>query len=345
MKKRIIAILSCVVIFGGLFTWGIISRRKEAAASYFMDSICNQYDLDFDGYLLSGYSQQANTKYFHKAVEKRINLLLNTTEEEGWSLPDYLDEIIRAYGCLNKLGYNMDEYTPAFEELINSKLSEYAEEVEFRKFMDVIRHLDKFQIYNDNIKTLFQDHLKAIKADVLSENGELPLAEYINNVENYVSDSYYTTILECFPYDELVEYITTNGILTKATAGRGGCYDGKENEYENESYWVDPLAQVKKKKGEVGIYEYKKQYMLVGDFKVEITSEYWYQTAANDPNNSLDAELYCMEAFVSGDYETITAFLKKVNNRNCYFLDGDCYIVEKDSITILNGDMVTIQYE
>lgn len=343
MKKMLIVALICAFFLFTLGTVGVISLKNRADANHLIDQLCSQRDLDSHW---SSYPKHAHKKYFHKAVSSRMQALMTTeTSENKNGLPIHVSDAITLFGCLDHLGYDVDQIRPDFENFIIDTISDYGASGDFRSVSFVISKLDRFNIENDNIKISFSDILRQIQTDVFNGSSSIDIGDYIDTVEDNLSSSYYASILECFPYEEMLNYIKTNGTPVISTDGRGGFYDRRKGEFINESYWVDPLARVKLKKGEIGTYQYTKEHTLFGDFRVEIESEHWYQTPSSDPNNSLTARLYCKEGLLSKDYETITLFLRKINDSNCYYLDGMCFVLERDAITVMYYDMFTIKYE
>jgi hypothetical protein len=116
--------------------------------------------------------------------------------------------------------------------------------------------------------------------------------------------------------------------------GKGGYYDGREEEFPNESYWVDPLAGKKVGKGEVGTYKYTEKNTLMGDFRWKEQSKYWYDTPKSDPNNSESEGLYFREKNLTSDYEEFRTFKKlAIRGTALYIPEGPLFVVEKDMIT------------
>lgn len=358
-KGKIIGVLAAIIVlvlFVGLLIWNIDNQAKSNI-NIFLEELCNLHHFSFLGASDSTeFEKYSKNKHFHDMVISNMRKYETWEDPEGEDPNSGTDKVIKLIGALNALGYDDAETADIFQEIILKKLNGYSSTGDFASISDTIALLDEFQIQNEAIKELFQNTLHDTQGKVFSGNSTLSLSDYIQCVNRYLSsygltnedgsenNAYYATVLECYPYDAFVSCIKTNGQLVISTSGRGGYYDGQEEKYENKHYWVDPLFKTHRSKGEIGTYEYTEEHMLFGDFRVKITSKYWYMTDKNDPNNDLDAELYYKDDEVYASYEKITAFLKKVTNRNCYYYDNKFYVLEKDMITVF-PNMFSIAYE
>lgn len=355
MKKAISLMLAFVLCLS-LCACGTSSRSDiDNYLEMLSDSTSFQSFMKTD--YATSYQKYSGNKYFKDAILAKLAEYETLEDPEGKNPQFASNKAIRLVGALNALGYDDTDITNAFQQLIIKKLDEYTSVGDFGSISRMICLLDEFHVQNDVIKNQFQSILTNIQKKVFSGNGSLSMRQYIENANriltngsftgtsNTESNSYYATVLECYPYDEMTSFIITNGEAVVSTIGLGGHYDNLINEYENKSYWYDPLSKTKLSIGEVGTYEHKEEYLFAGDFMVKITSTYWYMTSADDPNNKLEAGLWYKEDLVSRQYQTITAFLGMVTDTNCFYFDDVFYILEKDIITVFDGDLFTIAYE
>lgn len=352
-KKKNVILLSilCVAILAGIITCSIIYQRItnvnsliHSLSTYSIDDIQNKpYGSDIRD---KDYPELSNSKMFHNAVNEIMDRLTGPVEEEDTTLvPENIDHAINLYSNLSFLGYDVKGFTPALENFVIDKLSYYSANENFNRAVELISYLDDHQIQSEKIRSSFLELLKTVQKDLFSHNGALSMESYISDIISYLSYSYYiTTASDCFPYDEMVKFIKTYGELVIPTSGMGGFYDGKEKEFEDESYWVDPLAKKRIHSGEIGTYLYTEEHTLFGDFRITTKSETWYQTPASDPNNSRYTNVYYKDEIIGIDDWYIEMFFEEINNKNCYYIDGVFYILEKDAITTTAGGLSTITY-
>jgi len=353
-KKNIILLcILCVAILAGLISYSVVYRKK-ANVNTLVHSLCVNSIDDIQTKPFGSdirdkdYPKLSNSKMFHNAVNEIMDSLANPFEEEDTTLvPENIDHAINLYSNLNFLGYDVKDFTPALENFIIEKLSYYCANGKFNRAVELISYLDDHQIQSEKIRSSFLELLKTVQKDVFSNNGTLSLESYISDIIRYLSYSYYiatTTASDCFPYDEMVKFIKTYGELVVPTSGVGGFYDGKEKEFIDKSYWVDPLAKKSIPSGEIGTYRYTEEHTLFGDFRITTKSETWYQTPASDPNNSRYTRVYYKDEIIGIKGQYIAGFFEMVNNENCYYMDGELYILEKDEIITTAGDNIIIVY-
>ena len=298
----------------------------------------------------SAVTEYKKNDYFKKAILSNLESYENMRRDENGRNRDGLVNAVRLVGYLTMLDYSDPDVNSTFLQFVMSEMSSYIDTDNFEAAVQTISLLDDYGIRNEDIKDHFLTYLHDTQTSVFSNSGSITMFDYIRLVNSWLDGSYYVTILECYPYNEMIAFIRENGQLVIAEDGLGGYYDSLSSKYKDESYWVDPLANEKIYKGEVGTYQYTETHSLIGDFRVKVTSKYWYMTDKSDPNNSLNATLYYKDDYVMGDYQDITIFLRKINNENCYQIPRDTdkhmfFVLEKDAITIWANGLFAIAYE
>lgn len=294
--------------------------------------------------------EYAEDAYFKETIFSILTSYKDMEPTEDGDRRDGLAGTIKLVGYLEMLGYKDSGMDDMLQQFVLEELAIYMEKNDFESVARTIALLDTYKIENEEVKSTFQTYLSNIQTELFNGNGSIDIYEYIRTVSLRLEESYYTTILVCYPYDEMIDYINKMGQLVISEDGCGGYYDDLKSEYINESYWVDPLLNTRSSKGEVGTYQHTESNELFGDFRVCIVSKYWYQTAKNDSNNSLRAGLYYQDNQIMSDYEEITAFLRKITSKNCYHVLSEnghhmFFVLEKDQITVLGHTLFTIAYE
>lgn len=292
----------------------------------------------------------AEDTYFKKTIFSELTSYENMGPAEDGDRWEGFISTVNLVSNLKVLGYTDSDMEDILEQFAMDELTRYMEKNDFEALAKTIALLDKHKVENKNVRQLFQTCLRNIQEEVFAGNGQIDMYDYIRIVNNQLDGSNYTTILECYPYDAMIAYINQKGQQVVTEAGRGGFYDDLKDEYTNESYWVDPLMKTRNKKGEVGTYQYTEENQLFGDFRVNITSKYWYGTAKDDSNNSLTARLYYQDKTVMSDYQKITTFLRKITSENCYHVLTEngyhiFFVLGRNQITVLGHTLFTIAYE
>lgn len=280
------------------------------------------------------------------ATEELSNYITTGVDVEQSLYGDFEDALRIVYS-LNLLNCDTSDISSNFMQFAMDTMSMHIELNNFSETAAIIAMLEEFDIHNENIKAKFLTYFYDTKTAVFSGNGSITMYDYMKTVNNKLNGNYYVTLIDCYPYEEMIDYIERNGDLVIAQDGLGGYYDNLRSKYYNQSFWVDPLAETVLSKGEIGTYQYTETNYLSGDFRTEVTSTYWYMTEKSDPNNELEANLYYKGEHVSEDYEEITAFLGMIDNNKCYgtstgFDEHIFFILSKDTITVWLGGYSSI---
>lgn len=194
------------------------------------------------------------------------------------------------------------------------------------------------------------DELMKKKESVFSSNDSNQFAEYIYDVreEQELNDD--LPIIECFPYQETVSFITSNCESVVSENNAGGYYDTKPHDVD-EDFWYDPLENKKVLKGEVGTYHYTTHNFYLGDIHITTYEKKWFDTPSSDPNNSLKATMWYQGEVVSSDYVSIQNFLHYVDGADVYSCGKDNYkrtaliVVSEDNLTIIQNELFFIKYK
>lgn len=352
-KSKIIIISLVVLLILILSAIGInILQTQQRIRSFLTDlaEIKSVSAVEGNEERKSAVAEYKKNDYFKKTILSNLESYKNMRLDENGANWDGLTNAVRLVGYLEMLDYSDPDVNSAFLQLVIDELSGYINADDFEATARTIHLLDTYGIHTEEIKEKFLTYLHDTQTLLFSGSGSITMFDYSRIVNAWLDGSYYVTILECYPYDEMIAYIQENGQLVVAQDGLGGYYDSLSSKYKDESYWVDPLANEKVYKGEVGTYQYTESHSLIGDFRVKVTSKYWYMTDKSDPNNSLNATLYYKDDYVMGDYQDITIFLGKVTNENCYQIPRDTdkhmfFVLEKDAITIWANGLFAIAYE
>ena len=254
--------------------------------------------------------------------------------------------VVNLLSYLHFIGCESEKLDSYLHDYTLRKLEEYKTNNDMYYAVETVKLLSKGGIEYEDVRNCVQEMFQARQA-MLFNNGENDvIISLISCAEHLGEDNYYLTIYECLPYDKTVDYIKQNGVKLITKQGRGGFYDGKS--LENESYWVDPLAQAKVKAGEVGTYHYSLSNMAAGDFCVRIEAKQWYQTPESDPNNWKYATLYYKDESIIYDYDEIREFLKIIDNGNSYYIpntgESIFFILEEGQLSIYYHDLFSIVY-
>lgn len=335
----------CLIV--GLFVFRV---PKMKIRSLVYDLTEQPYEVFRDEKRVQDAKDFVKYEYYEETILNYLTAYRNMEPTEDGYRQEALKKAVKLVYYLNRLEYSDPDVDNAFQQFVLDEMQVYMDARDFDTVVRTISLLDENEIQNEVIKNAFQIHLNNTRAAALSSSGWIALSDYMWRVNSFLDGSYYTSILECYPYDDMINYIQENGQLVITESGLGGYYDNMADKYDNESYWYDPLSKRKVEEGSIGTYQYKEEHILCGDFRVEITSQYWYMTNKSDDINYLHASLYYKEKEEARDYQEITAFLRKITGDNCYCVDlGDddymFFVLEKDQITIMDYHMFAIAYE
>ena len=338
-KKGWIIIASVISIAVIMLLVGInLNAKSQKRAVYRLKGLTSWNDMAFNESIL----KDSNKKYFERAVFQVISEYQQEESEHTYRVRDTIS--LLAY--LHYIGYENENLDSFLREYVLQKIDEYEETDEINKTVDIANLLSQGGIEDEEIRNSVQGKIKE-KRNMLFVNGENEaLSSLLSCVKALGEDNYYLTIFDCLPYDETVEYVKQNAVKLITKQGCGGFYD--DQTLENESYWVDPLANVRLSKGEIGTYQYSVTNMAAGDFCVEIVVKQWYQTPESDPNNRKSVSLYYKDKGFAYDYDEIREFLKIIDNNNSYFVPNTerpiFLTFAQGSITVFYNELFTIAY-
>lgn len=298
-----------------------------------------------------GYSDPDIYSTLLQSATEELSNYVTTAVDMEFSVYGDFEDALRIVRNLNMLNCDTADIGSSLMQFTMDEMSRSIELNNFSETAKIIGVLEELDIHNEDIKAKFLPYFYDTRTAVFSGNGPITMYDYIVTVNSRLNGSYYVTLIECYPYDEMIAYTEKNGDLVIAQDGLGGYYDNLHNKYYDQSFWYDPLAEKRLSKGEIGTYQYTETNYLTGDFRVELITVYWYMTEKSDKNNTANATLYYKGDEVSSYYENITQFLGMVNNKNCYRVPLDAekhmfFILGKDTITVFaKGDLFGIAYQ
>ena len=231
---------------------------------------------------------------------------------------------------------------PQFVDAVVDKLKEYENNNNFHGACSLIRCLESYgkdyygdikflthkNLRNDRIREQFHNNIKAEQKLIFVDGDFSRFLSYYREISYFLDErkwgflsasntSYYASFLECFPYEDLTQAIRNYGEPVICDAGAGGYYDTHLEEPDDD-YWYSPLTEDRKTKGEVGYQHITVKNLCAGDFDVVLTTAIFYQTSANDPGNSVTAELYYKGKLISTEYASINLFLEHCTSGNTF---------------------------
>ena len=235
-----------------------------------------------------------------------------------------------------------------FDSVVSFYLEECSEADEFEKCVNIAGILDYYAYNSESIRNQFNNCVDRERSLLFQERDDR-MSNFIETIEEIKETSYYLSIIDFFPYEEMKEAITTNADLVICEIGSGGFYDTNDGEEKDESYWWSPLLNERARSGEVGYEKITKFNLFAGDFDVTMRTEVFYGTSPGDYGNSTSASLYYKGILISSNYNTIDNFLSMCSTGNVFYWgngesDNVFFIIGNDKITVYNGELFDIQY-
>lgn len=283
---------------------------------------------------------------FHKYYLTEEDVLYKEYKNRDWEVISIQDGVMEI---------SVDGYLPTYEILYTEENGVYT--------IDMLRYMSpntSIYEYPERIKDKsellveLREELDTIRAEAFAGNDTMKMIEYIEWVKTNLNPND-IPIIECFPYQEMKNYIETYGAKVILENGVGGYYDNIQDQYENVQYWYSPLSEQKYSSGSVGTYRYTDRYEFYGDLMYRVTEKYWYDTSPNDPNNSKTPFWYYKDKPIgNAAYVGIEMLLRNIAEASgieCLYSieNGDeimlCAIERANIHIIHNREMVTIAYE
>lgn len=337
--KKVIALI--LVFATSLLLCSCSAFISEKDMNTFLSSLSDSRYFDEEASAAT-LEKCTNTKEFPALLESHMSNLLAEEEYES---------SINLISRLNTLGYSSENLCTALDTNILNLLNNSQTEDETIKALKVIKGLSRNNYSSENLINQFREWVFN-RRDAAFEGEASDMINYVELVKSRLDGNDYVTIIECFPYHEMKNYIESNGSKAVTLDNNGGYYDNTKGSYEDESYWYSPLENKKSSKGSVGTYYHEVSHEFLGDFMLASTTKYWYETARNDSSNSYSTEMYFKGEYIgnNGQLDFYTLEYEIFPTNNVYYLQSDndymiAYIREGNIIIIHQCEMVTIAYE
>ena len=276
--------------------------------------------------------------------------LLNQYVTDLITSRDY-DSVVPLISHLEALQYPTDNLTGILDASILEKLDKYSNIEDINKVLDVIRDLCAQDYSSENLKSGFLKWLEEYKTRAL-EGDPADMKAYIEIAKSCSNGIPYISVIDCFPYAEMKKYFESNGKKAIVSDGEGGYYDGRKEEFSDESYWYDPLSMERVSRGSVGTYQHEEEHLYFGDFMEVSTSEYWYGTERGDSCNEYRSYLYLQGKYVGNSNFISMPILEYESfpNNNVYYLTtpDDILVASVERARIIfihDNEMVAVEYE
>ena len=255
-------------------------------------------------------------------------------------------QVQRSHNPISYIKYRVKKPASILE-----KLDKYSNIEDINKVLDVIRDLCAQDYSSENLKSGFLKWLEEYKTRAL-EGDPADMMAYIEIAKSCSNGIPYISVIDCFPYAEMKKYFESNGKKAIVSDGEGGYYDGRKEEFSDESYWYDPLSMERVSRGSVGTYQHKKEHLYFGDFMEARTTKYWYGSALGDSCNEYQTALYLQGEYV-GNSNSLSMYVledESFPNNNVYYLTtpDDILVasVERARIIFIHAnEMVAVEYE